>query len=84
MSNKLSANTNFTIILYSEGGKWWFTGNNFTIHVVHEKLFLSFMVARSYQLFWGINVTEKNFCHMGNRTHNFGTNRLAFFAIHGS
>ncbi len=29
-----------------------------------------------YVLFLRINVTEKNFCYMGNQTHNFGTNRL--------
>ncbi len=28
-------------------------------------------------VFLRINVTEKNFCNMGNRTHDLGTNRLA-------
>ncbi len=30
----------------------------------------------SYVFFFRINVTEKNFCHMENRTHNLGTNHL--------
>ncbi len=35
-----------------------------------------------YKLFLSINVTEKNFCHMENRAHNFGTKRLALFSFH--
>ncbi len=29
-------------------------------------------------LFLRINVTEKNFCHTGNRTHDFGTNHQIY------
>ncbi len=35
------------------------------------------MSVNSYRLFLRINVTEKNFSHMVNRTHDLGTNRLA-------
>ncbi len=30
-----------------------------------------------FLLFLAINVTEKNFCYMENRTHDLGTNRVA-------
>ncbi len=38
-----------------------------------------FILRRYSILFLRINVTEKNCCHMGNRTHDLGTNHLAIW-----